>query len=218
MLLQLAIDRPESFSVIPLVSDLVDIIEVGTPTLKRLGLAAISTVRELAPEVPVLADTKTIDGGEQEADMVFNAGAMFMSVLTCAPPATVRATSTVAARYGAYIVLDAIAGGFAEPAMATGLAQRCAYVVSHSSVDARTEGAAPVADHIAQVSQFHQLGYRVALAGGISKRNLSAAVEAAPDVLVIGRAVTNARNPRRAVEWILERVPDRGHGWPWEPK
>ena len=56
MLLQLALDRPESLSVVQVVADLVDIIEIGTPFLKRFGLSAISTVRELAPGVPILAD------------------------------------------------------------------------------------------------------------------------------------------------------------------
>ena len=53
MLLQLALDKPQHFAVLPMVSDLVDIVEVGTPVLKRFGLSAISTVRELTPETPV---------------------------------------------------------------------------------------------------------------------------------------------------------------------
>ena len=63
MLLQLALDKPEHFAVLAAVGDLVDIVEVGTPVLKRFGVSAIATARELADQVPVLADTKTVDGG-----------------------------------------------------------------------------------------------------------------------------------------------------------
>ena len=65
MMLQLAIDRPQGLSVIRQVADLVDILEVGTPMLNRFGLAVISTVRELAPGVPILVDAKVVDGGTQ---------------------------------------------------------------------------------------------------------------------------------------------------------
>jgi 3-hexulose-6-phosphate synthase len=58
-LLHLALDAPEAFAVEPHVRDCVDVIEVETPLLKRFGVGAAMTVRELAPGVPVLSDAKT---------------------------------------------------------------------------------------------------------------------------------------------------------------
>ena len=42
MLLQIAIDRAESFGVIPRVRGIADIIEIGTPLLNRFGIGAIA--------------------------------------------------------------------------------------------------------------------------------------------------------------------------------
>ena len=104
MLLQLALDAPAHLAVVDDLRDVVDIVEIGTPLLKRFGLSAISTVREIAPNVPVLADTKTVDGGKFEAEMVFAAGATFMTVLSCAPEATHTAVGEVAADLGGWAV------------------------------------------------------------------------------------------------------------------
>ena len=49
-------------------------IEIGTPLLKRFGIGAISTARELCPDTPILADTKTVDAGDLEAEMVSGQG------------------------------------------------------------------------------------------------------------------------------------------------
>ncbi|TIL58730.1 MAG: hypothetical protein E5Y79_18550 [Mesorhizobium sp.] len=108
LLLQVAFDKPEHLALLAQMKEFADIIEIGTPLLKRLGLSAIATARELCPEVMVLADTKTVDGGQFEADMVFGAGAAFMTVLSCAssmrrsenvpPPSARRSSSTPSPR------------------------------------------------------------------------------------------------------------------------
>jgi 3-hexulose-6-phosphate synthase len=59
-----AIDKAEHFDVIAQVRGVADIIEIGTPLLKRFGIGAIATARELCPDTPVLADTKTVDAGD----------------------------------------------------------------------------------------------------------------------------------------------------------
>ena len=87
-----------------------DIIEIGTPVLKRFGISAITTARELCPDVLVLADTKTVDGGQLEADMVFGAGAAFMTVLSCASTATHQLVGASAKAFGATVVVSTING------------------------------------------------------------------------------------------------------------
>ena len=108
MLLQVAIDRPEHLRVAPLVRGLADIVEIGTPLLKRFGIGVIATVHELCPGTPVLADTKTVDGGDVEAEMVLGAGARLMTVLSSASSATHLAVDRIAARFGAFVVVDTI--------------------------------------------------------------------------------------------------------------
>ena len=109
MLLQIALDKPEHFALLPHIRNMADIVEVGTPLLKRFGIGAIATARELCPDTLVLADTKTVDGGKLEAEMVFGAGAAFMTVLSSTSRATHDAVGRVAAEYGATVIIDTIA-------------------------------------------------------------------------------------------------------------
>src|SRR5262245_31659484 len=54
VLLQIAFDKPEHLSLLSLVKPYADIVEIGTPLLKRFGVSAITTARELCPDVMVL--------------------------------------------------------------------------------------------------------------------------------------------------------------------
>jgi 3-keto-L-gulonate-6-phosphate decarboxylase len=61
---------------------------------------------------------------------------------------------------------------------------------------------------------MRKLGYRVAVAGGIGEGNLAEVVEAGPDVVVVGSAITHADNPREVARWISAHLIDPGRGWP----
>lgn len=219
MLLQLALDAPAHLAVVEDLRDVVDIVEIGTPLLKRFGLSAISTVREIAPNVPVLADTKTVDGGKFEAEMVFAAGATFMTVLSCAPEATHTAVGEVAADLGGWAVLDTITDSGQDPLIPQGLMlpDAFAYVAVHSPTDVRLAGDASTA-HIDAVRQVHQTGRRVSLAGGISLATFDAVLAAAPEIVVVGGAITAAPSPREVAQWMHEKLSDSGRGWPWDAK
>jgi 3-hexulose-6-phosphate synthase len=219
LLLQIALDKPEHLAWLPRLKPFADIIEIGTPLLKRFGIGAIATARELCPDVPVLADTKTVDGGQFEADMVFGAGAALMTVLSCASSATHEVVGRRAEHFGASVVVDTITqSGQAEllPAGASFHAS-FAYVAVHSPTDARLAGDASTA-HIDAVRQMHQRGFRVSLAGGIGPATLDAVIAVAPEIVVVGSAITEADKPEEVAQWISSKLPDRGLGWPWDRK
>jgi 3-hexulose-6-phosphate synthase len=215
VLLQLALDRPEHFAVLPRVADLVDIVEVGTPVLKRLGAGAICTVRELAPGLPVLADTKTVDGGLLEAEMVRTAGATMMTVLSCASTATQRLVGEYAASNGLTVVADTITATGSERLLPPGyrLPTGFGYVAVHFPSDRRGAGESPTV-HIDAVRTMHALGHRVSIAGGIGPDSIDAVVAVEPEIVVIGGGITEADDPRGVTEWIRARLSNPGAGWP----
>ena len=219
MLLQIAFDKPEHLALLPRLRDFADIVEIGTPVLKRFGLGAIATARELCPDVLVLADTKTVDGGQLEADMVFGAGAAFMTVLSCASKATHEAVGRRAEAFGATVIVDTITeSGKAELlAPDASFPPTFGYVAVHSPTDARLAGNMSTS-HIDAVRQMHDRGFRVSLAGGIGPDTLDAVIAVGPEILVVGSAITESANPREVAQWIHERLPDRGLGWPWDRK
>lgn len=63
------------------------LIEAGTPYIKREGERAIRLIRGMWPGY-VVADIKTMDGGEEEAYEAARAGANGATVLGAAPPET----------------------------------------------------------------------------------------------------------------------------------
>lgn len=217
MLLQIAFDKPEHLALLPQMKAFADIIEIGTPVLKRFGVSAITTARELCPDVMVLADTKTVDGGQFEADLVFGAGAAFMTVLSCASAATHEAVGKRAAAFGATVIVDTITeSGKAEllPPDAV-FPESYGYVAVHSPTDARLAGDTSIS-HIDSVRKMHARGFLVSLAGGIGPDTLDAVIAVEPEIVVVGSAITEAASPKEIAAWIRERLPNPGRGWPWD--
>ncbi len=215
VLLQVAIDRAESFAVIAQMRGVADILEIGTPLLKRFGVGAIATARELCPDTPILADTKTVDAGDLEAEMVLGAGARLMTVLSSTSPATHAAVGRTAARFGALVVVDTITESGKPELLPAGVMfpETFAYVGVHSPTDARLAGDRSTA-HIDAVSDMRRRGFRVALAGGLGPQTLEAILEAEPEIVVVGSAITGADDPRGVATWIKDRLRNPGRGWP----
>ena len=219
MLLQIALDRPEHLALLPLIRNIADIVEIGTPLLKRFGIGAIATARELCPDTLVLADTKTVDGGQLEAEMAFGAGAAFMTVLSSASSATHQAVGRVAADFGASVVVDTITeSGKPEllPAIVA-FPDSFAYVGVHMPTDARLAHG-PSGAHIDAVAEMHRRGFRVALAGGLGPDNIDAALAVEPEILIVGSAITGSEHPQEVAKWIRDKLINPGRGWPWDRK
>ena len=219
MLLQVAIDRAESFGVIARLRGIADIIEIGTPLLKRFGIGAIATARELCPDTPILADTKTVDAGDLEAEMVLGAGARLMTVLSSTSSATHAAVGRTATRFGALVVVDTITESGKPELLPAGISfpESFAYVGIHSPTDVRVAGDRSSA-HIDAVSDIRRRGFRVALAGGLGPQTLDAVLEVEPEIVIVGGVITGADDPRGVAKWIKERLRNPGRGWPSDAK
>jgi len=70
----------------------VTILELGTPLLKYEGVRNVAPIfRQRFPKALLLADMKTMDGGEGEANAVFGGGGNIIDFLALAGEATARA-------------------------------------------------------------------------------------------------------------------------------
>lgn len=219
MLLQIALDKPEHLALLPRLRSIVDIVEIGTPLLKRFGIGAIATARELCPNTLVLADTKTVDGGRLEAEMVFGAGAAFMTVLSSSSSATHEAVGRVADNFGASVVVDTITESGKSELLPANVVfpTSFAYVAVHSPTDARLAGNRSTA-HIDAVAWMHHRGFRVSLAGGIGPETIEAALAVEPEILVVGSAITESEHPQEVAKWVRDKLRNPGRGWPWDRK
>jgi 3-hexulose-6-phosphate synthase len=201
-LLQLALDVLTLDQAAALAAQLrgsVDIIEAGTPLIKRYGVAAITRLRDTAPGLLLVADMKTMDAGALEAAMAFDAGADIVTVLACASDATIAAALDVAAQRDKRVIADLIAVAD-KPARALQLAAFGVHMIGvHTGADDQARGGGPFDDLLAVRAAVDT---PLAVAGGIGPQNAAAIAALNPAVIIAGASITNAADPHAAARAI----------------
>ncbi|MBI4025062.1 MAG: orotidine 5'-phosphate decarboxylase [Verrucomicrobia bacterium] len=205
--LQLALDVGESadlFALADRVKAWVDWIELGTPLIKRYGIGVVAQARNAFPKHRILADMKTTDAARLEADMAFEAGADIFTVLAAASDATVREAVEGARHHGKQVVVDLIGqpDPIARAQQLIGL--KPDYFNLHRSTDARRDGAELRLDLIREFKS--RIPAPLSVAGGIDHQNIRAVHEAGAVVVVVGSAITSAKNPERVARAMKEAI------------
>jgi len=205
-LLQIALDTisvDDAVLLLPSLLESVDLVEAGTPMIKREGISAVFRLREAAPGKLIVADMKTMDAGEYEADLAFDAGADLMTVLACASDATIAAAVAAADRRGKEICADLMGVGD-KPARAREMESLgVSYLGVHAGTDESRAGKGGPASDLAAVAVATNLP--LCVAGGISPATIDGVLASNPGVVVVGSAITGAANPA-AVAASLKRA------------
>ena len=84
----------------------VDWLEAGTPLILAEGLHGVRNLRDSFPNVPIVADLKTMDGGYLEAEMMAKAGATHVVVMARAHPETIKCVVQAGKDFGIKIMGD----------------------------------------------------------------------------------------------------------------
>src|SRR5919112_5378754 len=87
----------------------IDWLEAGTPLILAEGLHGVRKLREAFPQVPIVADLKTMDGGYLEAEMMFKAGATHVVVMARAHEETIKCVVKAGRDYGGKVMGDNLA-------------------------------------------------------------------------------------------------------------
>lgn len=115
----------------------VDWLEAGTPLILAEGLHGVRKLREAFPEVPIVADLKTMDGGYLEAEMMAKAGATHVVVMARAHEETIRCVVRAGENLGVKVMGD----NLGCPDMVEGAKRLedlgCGYVIHHIGYDER---------------------------------------------------------------------------------
>jgi 3-hexulose-6-phosphate synthase/6-phospho-3-hexuloisomerase len=116
----------------------VDWLEVGTPLIIAEGMRAVRELRGRYPEVPIVADLKTMDGGWLEAEIMAKAGATMVVVMGQAHGETVELVVKAGADFGVKVMGDNLA--MPDPVEGAKLLAElgCNYVIHHVGFDLRT--------------------------------------------------------------------------------
>jgi 3-hexulose-6-phosphate synthase len=115
----------------------VDWLEAGTPLILAEGLHGVKALRNAFPDVPIVADLKTMDGGYLEAEMMAKAGATQVVVMARAHKETIKCVVQAGHDFGCEVMGD----NLGCPDMITGAKLLedlgCGYVIHHIGYDQR---------------------------------------------------------------------------------
>lgn len=115
----------------------VDWLEAGTPLLLAEGLHGVRALRREFPEVPIVADLKTMDGGYLEAEMMAQAGATHVVVMARAHEETIRCVVKAGRDYGVKVMGDNLACEDMVAGAKWLEELGCDYVIHHIGYDER---------------------------------------------------------------------------------
>jgi bifunctional enzyme Fae/Hps len=208
--LQISLDNPELERAKKIIEQLPGsdriILEVGTPLIKRYGTRVINDLRQVAKDVFVVADLKTLDVGKVEVDLAYDETADAVVASGLAPAETLDSFIHEAKRLATYAVVDMLNVEDPIKKLKT-LKEFPDIVILHRGIDQET-GRTLGLDLIQEMRQtFKDKKFLVAVAGGIVPETAKEALEKGADIIIVGRYVTQSKDIERSVRDFLEATP-----------
>src|ERR1700722_437244 len=172
----------------------VDWLEAGTPLIMAELMNGVSGLRAEFPDVPIVADLKTMDGGWLEAQMMAQAGASHAVGMGREPPETIKVGVKAGKDFGLKVMGDNLA---AEDMVAA--AKRledygCDFVIHHVGYDERRGLAAMGKPYPSPLDQLREVVAAVKVpvqaVGGLSIEQAIRTPEYGAPLVVLGAPLT----------------------------
>jgi 3-hexulose-6-phosphate synthase/6-phospho-3-hexuloisomerase len=180
-----------------------DIIEAGTPLIKKFGILAIKRIREELPRTKIFADMKVADASEIELRLAMEAGADIVSVLASADDNTIIDSIMFGKRNGIEICIDFIGVKDVINRLMEIFYVKPDYICYHIPYDLSKKSQVNIANSVRIVKELVRMsGTLVSVAGGLDYNTIPLFANAGVSVLVIGRTITKSENIEEAVKKI----------------
>ncbi len=206
-LLQVALDFADLKRALKLAVEAVDggcdWIEVGTPLIKSEGLNAVREMKSRFPQIPIVADMKTMDVGRLEVELAAKAGATIVGVLGASSDETIKEAVSAARNYGANIIVDMIEVRDIVKRAREAEKMGADFIGIHIPIDEQMKGKVSF-DIVRKVAS--SVGIPVSVAGGINSENASEVVRNGAAIVVAGGAITKSKDAKKAVEDIKRAI------------
>jgi 3-hexulose-6-phosphate synthase len=199
----------------------VDWLEAGTPLIIAEGMNGVRALRAEFPNVPIVADLKTMDGGWLEAEMMAKAGATHVVVMERAHPETIKMVVKAGKDFGVKVMGDNLA---AEDMVAA--AKRledlgCDFVIHHVGYDERRGLAAAGKPYPSPLDQLREIVAAVRVpvqaVGGLTVEQAMRTPEYGAPLVVLGAPLTidadSFKTASGNLEDKLRMVCDRVHAY-----
>ncbi len=204
-LLQLALDftdLDEALRVAESAQDYIDWIEAGTPLIKSCGIRVVRVLKAKFPGKKVVADMKIMDTGALEVKLAADAGADAITVMAASDLSTIQEAIAEGRRLGRAVVVDTIG---TDPVKIEEIeAMSPDYICPHVGIDQQRRGV-----RLEDVVRKTKTKIPLAVGGGISAKTAAAFVKAGAKIIIVGNAITRAKDIRgeaRAVREAIDRA------------
>lgn len=208
MKLQIALDtdKKKAITLCKKTKDFIDMIELGTPLIKKHGLGIVKEFKKFRKII--FADLKTMDTGFFEAELAFKAGADISSVCGCASDATIKGAIQAAKKYKKEILVDLISippKNFKKRAKEI-LKFKPSYICVHTGIDEQNQGKKPF-DNLKKISKLSKkFKTKIAVAGGLNSSSIEKAIKFSPDIIIVGSAITASKSPEKTAEKLNKLI------------
>jgi len=205
--LQIALDIPDIAKTKTILSALPRsdriVLEAGTPLIKKYGARVIHDLREIAKDVFIIADLKTLDVGQVEVDLAYEETADAVVASGLASKETLDKFIYEAKRLGIYAVVDMM--DVKNPLDTLRALDVPPDVVTiHRGID-EEHGGLTRWELIREIkTTFAGKKILVAVAGGIEPSTAPKALESGADILIVGRYITQSKDIERAARDFLK--------------
>ncbi|MFJ7755287.1 3-hexulose-6-phosphate synthase [Peribacillus muralis] len=200
-MIQLALDRmnmEEAIAMARTVESSIDWIEVGTSLIKEYGVNSIKEMSAHFPNKKIVADMKTIDNAAYEMDLCFKNGADMATVMGGAPDITIQACLEKASEYKGQIMIDLL--NVSDSRLERLQMYKQAIFCEHVSKDSQENA------NQSLLNVRSHAGSMRAAAGGITLSSIPAMIANRLDVMIIGSAITKAKDPADAARRFKEAM------------
>ncbi len=184
------------------------ILEIGTPLLKKYGLRVIRDVREVSAKgVFIVADLKTLDVGKVEVDLAFEETAD--AVVASGLGATEMLDKFIyeAGRLGIYSFVDMMYVDDPVQKLQS-LKDLPEVVILHRGIDVEAIGKTRWELIKEMREKFKTQKLLFAVAGGLTPDKVPEALVNGANIIIVGRYITQSKDPERAVREFLESTRD----------
>jgi len=187
----------------------VDWLEAGTPLILAEGLHGVRALRERFPDVPIVADLKTMDGGYLEVEMMAKAGATHVVVMERAHEETIRCVVQAGRDYGVQVMGDNLAAPDMVAAAKRLEELGCDFIVHHIGYDERRGIAGRGERQPSPLDQLQEVATAVTVpvqaVGGLSIEQAISTPKYGASLVVLGAPLTIDADAFRTAEGDLAR-------------
>ncbi len=176
-------------------ADHVDVVECGTILSFGAGAPhAVRCLRALYPDKILVADLKVTDAGSVLAEMVFKAGANWLTVLCAAPVATMEKANEVAQKYKGEIQIE-LYGNWTTADAKDWYAAGARQAIYHRGRDAQAAGQGWSKEDIDKAKSLCDLGFEVSMTGGLEIADIAHFKGLRVKSFIVGRTLRDAPDP-----------------------